>query len=343
MTSQPTLRELSVCYRSLSVLVGAGVHIVRALRVVATQANDLALKNSLEKVVGKVETGWPLSKAVEGEVGFSPLGRGLIAVGEQTGALHRVLDRLATMTERSQQTRYQLQSALVYPVVVFVLCLLLLVFLPGLVFKDLLVVLSDLGAELPLATRLLMLLSGLTSPPALLVIGLLLVLAFRSFRPSAEFFGRIEPALMKAPGLGFALSASLTAEFTAALCVCYQAGVPILQALDLCGGVTWSPHLARQVKAARKEMEGGATLSEALGSMGVFRPWTLHLITAGEEAGRVPLALDRVARASQEELEDALDLATQVLQPLMLVVIGAIVGFVVIATMSPMLKLVEHL
>lgn len=339
--------DLVIFFRSLATLQGAGIHIVRALEVLSVQLAHPAVKAALHDALRRVSSGSRLSSALAHHRPlFGPLQLQLLVAGENSGALHAVLGKLAEHAEKSQALHQRLRSAMVYPALITALCLTLLVILPGFVFRDLLRFLSELHVELPLATKLLLFLSKLVSSPVfLLALGGSLALAcwaWSRLRTRPAFMEQVERLMLKVPGVGPTVNAAWVADFCRALACTYGAGVPLLNALEIAGRGR-SLVLNGAIDVVRTQMSGGEQLWRCLSQTGLFPPLAVQLIRAGEDTGELGAMLERVADSCEELVDERLTLLSSMLQPLVLLAVGLVVGFMVIAVMSPMLRVLEAL
>ncbi len=339
--------ELVIFFRSLATLQGAGIHVLRSLEVLSRQLDNPQVKTALEDTLRQVNSGVPLSKALSRHPKlFKPLHLQMLRVGENSGGLHRVLENLAVHAEKSYALQQKLRAAMMYPALIMVLALTMLIFLPGVVFKDLLRFLADLHVELPWATKALMGVSNLVTQwwffalVALAAVGVAWLYSQLRKRPAWQ--EAVEQAVIGTAGFGPAVSAGWVADFTRSLSYTYAAGVPILQALEVAGQGR-SLLMNRAIANTRKQMAEGLPLHRCLSMTGLFPPMALHLIQAGEESGQVADMLERVADACEELVDERLTLASAMLQPLVMLVVGLVVGFMVVAVMSPMLKVLESL
>lgn len=340
--------ELAVFYRCLSVMLNAGVHVLRALEAGAAQSSLPAMASAITSARAAVASGKRLSVALSQFPSFfSPLQVRMIAVGENTGGLHVILKRLADHAEKGVALRRKVTSALTYPLFILALSLLLLLAAPSLVFKDLLELLTELGVELPWSTRVVVALAeGLSGPWLYLGAGVFVAGWFavrRAMDADEEFKARIETAVLALPGIGPALRTAGTAEFCRALSLCYATGLPVMQAIKLCGSGTGSVLMERAAEQARERLTEGETLFHSLAESNLFNPMLLGVLWVGEESGKVADSLERAAELAEEDVDNALEQATALLQPTFMLVIGGVVGFMVVATMSPLVKVLQTL
>lgn len=342
-----TARGRAIFFRGLATLVNAGVPITRALECLAEQAESPEQRVAAERILKRVSGGHYLHSAMAEEGGFSRVELALLKVAIQTGRMHGVLGQLADLTEKQDGLRRKLGAALVYPAFVLSLCVLLLLFAPVLVFKDLLDLLENMNTDLPLVTRAYLFLSDtLTSFWFYLLLVLLAIgtgLLLKRLTDDPEQRCRWEELVFGLPGLGPVLQSALAAEVSGALATCYQSGVPVVTALELSRETSWSVLFRRRLKEASVALKGGQTLTEALHSTGFYSPMSLTVLSAGEEVGMVSEAVSAVAQACTDDTEQALDSLQKLLEPLLLLLVGVLVGFIAIATLAPTLKMVEGL
>ena len=341
----------AVFFRSLSTLIDSGINIVRALDVLLAQCDYPPMQRTLRRALVKVSQGQRLSKALAPEAGerslISPLQLQLIAVGENSGSLHRILGSIARDCERSNDIERRLVAALVYPVLILFATLVLVVLLQSFVLKDLLGMLTSLHTELPWPTRLLALSCKLASNPlALTVCALvfgwgLLEATRRSHSPA--FRRLVWTQLMRAPAIRSALRLTVTIQLSRALSTCMKAGLSLPRCLELAGSASFDPFLPEAMARVSALVIDGEPLARALRAQNIFPPMLIHCVAAGEQVGKIPLLLEKVADSLEDSLEQALSAAAALLQPLILVLVGALVGFVVVATMMPLLRLADAL
>lgn len=335
-------------FRSLATLLNAGIPLSRALAVLAEQVEYGPLRRALPVYSAQLIQGKALSRVLSQPTGmFSTLQLQLVAVGESTGGLHSVLERLATEAEKSNNLWMKIRSALTYPVLVLFLSLVLVVWAQNVVFKDLLGFLTSLGAELPWSTRFLSLTSRiLSSPWALLLFFLLGAAGFwlagmLAARP--DWQKKLWSLALATPGLGPMLRTALAVEFCRALAICNSAGVPILRALDLAAAACANPLVQDRVRVARSRVAEGVLVADALADLDLFPRMMIHLLAAGESSGKLSFLLERCAAVCEESMDQAIEIATAALQPAVMMVVGILVGFIIWATLGPMLKVVESL
>ena len=305
--------ERPVLLRSLATMLAAGLPIDRALHGLSRQHSVCA------ELCAKVSAGGPLSQAMNESGHFAPFESALVEVGERSGCLDKVLAQLAEISEKQARARLRLHSALAYPLLLSALSLAALVLAPPLVLRGQL----ELLPHPPLLTRLLM--SGIAGPLLLA----LLALAFVSVRSRYQRW----PLWRSWAG----------ARFAQALAITYRVGVPFNKGLELAARASQLPDWQEQLPLAQQALAEGRPISQVLSCLrslpGCFRA----LVGAGEECGKLDSTLDWVARFLESEFENRLESLLNLLQPLLILVMGVWTGVLLLATLLPMVELVQNL
>lgn len=340
--------ELTVFFRSMATLFECGVSLPRSVDLLARQCSYPPMRVALQAVLKDLLKGSTLSGALAKHPElFSPLQARLVAVGEQGGSLGTILERLAVQAERSGHVQSQMKSALSYPLMVLGATLVLVGWAHGVIFQGLQGLLGSMGAEVPLPTQVLMLVGGVVSRPwavALLVLlagGALWWARRQARKPEGQRV--LHGAALRVPGVGPALKAAEASEYCRALALCVSSGLPLLRAMELAEGVLRNVTLLDGAEQARRSVAEGRLIHKSLSSTEFLPRMALQMVAAGEESGHLEEMLERVARMQDDLVERSVEMATAALQPLLLLFVGLLVGFVVVATMAPMLKVVETL
>ena len=339
--------HIQTFFQSTSVLINGGVPILESLESVQRQYREPEIVQAIDGIIKDLSSGFPLHKALARAEVFSDLEIGLIQIGERSGKLHLVLERLAKLAEERLHLRQKLRSALAYPAFVLVLCGLLLVFAPVLVFQDMLTLLEEMHTDLPLATDVYLAFSRMLHHPIFYFIFAILlglsVAAVRKILLDRELRLKGEEFIFLIPWLSDALKASAVAEMSGALCVSYESGLPILESFRLAKRATWSRLLGQDIDRVRTRVKQGETLSEALRTSEFFTSLSLCMISSGEESGQVEQALQMVYEENKQMVVERLERFQQLLEPLLLLGVGIFVGFIAVALLAPTISLVEGL
>lgn len=340
----PDLHEQAIVFRELSVMLRAGVPIVRALGLVKGSVHNPALRRGLEGALQAVHSGMPLSHGMSLHTGaFSPIALELVRVGEGTGNLDTVLDRVAGWFEARLAAQQKLKAALTYPLMVAALSLAVLVVVPAFLMDGVFAMLADLKVEVPLATRLLMAFSAAVRSPVTWVATALALGAGLwgwsvAMRSRARRLQR-DRCLLRLKGVGPCLRLAAVTSFAASLEVAMESGVPLVRALRMAARGTGNLALEEAVEEALRHVQQGVPLAQALGPF--FPPAMLRMLAAGEESGSVVNMLTRYRKMAEADLEAALEVAVAALEPAVLLTMGLVVGFMALSMMAPLLKAME--
>jgi type II secretory pathway component PulF len=341
---RPRTMSVTIFYRSLATMVAAGLPLVRALDVLAQHQEDRAIQHVLRAVSGKLHAGSPLSVALGAHPKvFSSLYLQMVRVGEKSGCLHSVLPRIAQHREKSQRTELQLRHSLSYPSLVLGLCLLLLVLAPPFLLQGQLDMIRASGEVAPWPTRVILLLSDtLRSPVRLacvLAVGAGLLAALRRWTTYAHWFG----LAWRFTALRSVLQHLLVARFAATLALAYRVGVPLDTAVRLAAASAQNPLLDRELAKVQESIVAGRSLVGSLREAKVFPAMFLNMVHAGAEAGKLDDLMSWVAQFYELELSESLTRLLSLIEPILLMGMGLIVGLTLLATLLPMAQMVEHL
>ena len=341
-SSRAPSRVLAYFSRQLADLLSGGLSLLNALSLVAQQTDHRALRAVIEEVADDVREGRALSEALARHPGmFSPLYLSLIKTGEATGELDAVLMRLAEVTERESELKSRVASALVYPCLVLLIGLGVIAFLLTYVVPKLTTLFLETGQLLPWPTRLLLGVSEALSRwwwvwAAGVALG---GWAGRQFLRAETGQSVVDRLVLRLPVVSPFVRKLDTARAMRNLGVMLERGVPILQALDVAGTTLANRVLREALRRAREEVRAGQTLARALSVSGQFPVFVSNMVAVGEEANTLDAGLLKVASSYERETEQALRVLTTVLEPLVLVVVGVVVMFIVISVLLPIFEL----
>jgi type II secretion system protein F len=333
--------DITAFTRQLADLTLAGLTLDRSFTVLAEQAENKSLEALIETIQTEVRGGAALSQSLERHPRyFPPMVVNMIRAGEMSGQLGEVLERLAQFAEREQQRRAQIVSAMVYPAVLLLVASSTLVFLLTFVVPRLSGVFADLGAELPLPTRMLLAITGaLTSGWwAILGAGALLWLGLRTYRRTEAGAYQIDRLTLRVAVVGKVWRKVVVARFARALGTLVAGGVPILEALHVAGQAAANRTLIRAAGELEERVKGGETISTAMRATGQFPPVLIHMTAVGEETGDLPRVLLRVAETLDGEAEIAMKRLTTLIEPMIVIFMGGFVGFVVLSILLPVFE-----
>lgn len=325
-------------------MAGSGTPLLRSLTILARQTKDANLSAAILAVRADIENGDPLSVAMSHQPQwFGEFVVSMVEAGERAGALSSVLDRLAMSTERVADLRRKVRSALAYPVAIGVMILLSVVAMLVFLVPTFTGIYDDLGGTLPLPTRMVTGVSDfLTGNLALIAV--CAVLGWVAFRRSARTAAgrrRIDSWKLRVPVFGALASRSALARFSRSLAVLVSSEVPIGDALSVAATTAGNVVLVDAVEDVVRSVTGGTRISTAMSDQPVFSPLVVQMIAVGEETGSLEEMLDRVAELYDQEVSATVESLTSALEPLLLMVMGVVVGGILLAVYLPMFGAVD--
>lgn len=335
-------RLLTSFMRQLAVLVSTGTPLVDALQALEAQADDRRWRDVLADVRTRVEEGSPLSGALEAHPEcFDRICGSLVRAGETGGCLDAMLQRLADLTQRQYRLRQTLLGAMVYPCLLVAISVVVLGVMLVFVMPRFAGLFETLDMPLPTSTRVLLSLSGLMVSywwallGALAAGGTALVVWARS--PAGA--GVLHGLLLRLPQIGRVCRGLATARISRLLGLLLESQVPVLEAMDLTRAATGNVHYAAMLARARDALVRGETLSSALGATPLLDPTIVHAVRNGERAGKLGTVLTALADFLDEENEAVIRAATSLIEPLILMVLGVLVGGVAVSMFLPLFDL----
>ena len=337
-----SLADLVVFTRQLATMIDAGIAIVQSLQALADQSSNKVMRDVIRDITTRVESGESFSEALQKHPkAFSRLYISMVAAGEKGGLLAEILARLATYLENSARLRRKVKSTMMYPIVVSTVAIAITVFLlvkvvP--VFKD---VYSSFGAKLPGPTEFLMTLSDLMGHYLwvfLIGLGAMVYgwLYFIKTKGGRDFWDKQRISL---PVFGPIAHKICLARFTRTLASLIRSGVPILEVLQIVSQTVDNTLMEKAIKSASADIERGEGIATALGKHPVFPSMIIRMISAGEQTGNIDNMLERVSNFLDEEIETMLSGLMSLLEPLLIVFLGLLVGGMVICMYLPIFNL----
>lgn len=343
------LANLAVFCRQFSTMVDAGVSLVRCLDVLGRQTQDPKLKKILVDLGERIESGESLSRAMQRHPkSFNNLFIGLIRAGEVGGVLEEALQRLSHFLEKDVELRRKIKSAMTYPVLVLLAAIGIVIFLVSWVVPQFAQLFRDIGLkddEFPAMTKFLIDLSGSFVRTWYLWLGGVALLIITYKLVSSTRFGRrvIDRLKLYVPVFGKLHHMICMARFSRTMGTLLTSGVPILQAMETVAGTVGNTIMSDALLEARARIREGDRIGDPLEESKLFPPMVIHMIGVGEESGSLDFMLQKIADFYEDEVEARVASLTAALEPIMILVLGFIVGFIVIAMFLPLIKVIEGL
>lgn len=336
-------RDIAVFSRQLATMMAAGVPLVQGFDIVAGGQSNPRMKNMLVDIKNDVEGGAALHEALHKfPVQFDELFCNLVKAGESAGVLDTVLDTVATYKENIESLKGKIKKAMFYPAVVIVVALLVSAILLMFVVPQFEAVFKGFGADLPAFTQMIVTASRFMTSywwlALIWVIGCIAGLVFL-YKRSPKFAHLCARGVLKLPVVGQILHQSAIARFARTLGVTFRAGVPLVEALDSVAGATGSPIYNDAVKRIREDVAVGHQLQLAMRQANLFPNMVIQMVAIGEESGALDKMLFKIAEFYEEEVNNAVDALSSLLEPFIMVIIGTLVGGMVIGMYLPIFKL----
>ena len=335
--------DVMVFARQMATMIRAGIPLLQALQVVAESLKKPAMVALVQHMMSDVSSGSSFSDALRRHPKhFDRLFVNLVNAGEQSGALDQMLDRVATYKEKVESLKARVKKALWYPTAVMTIGIAVTMLLLIKVVPEFESMFQSFGAELPALTQMTVNLSELAQRYWLValgaVIGAVLLLKF-SIQRSAKVAYRMHALLLRLPVIGDIMHKSAIARFSRTLATTFASGVPLVEGLDTAAGATGNKVYERAVIQTRQDVATGQQLHFAMRMTNRFPPLAIQMVSIGEEAGSLDAMLNRVADYYEEEVDNKVDALTSLMEPVIIVVLGVLVGGVVVSMYLPIFDL----
>ena len=335
--------DIALLTRQLATMIKAGVPLLQAFEISAEGADNPAMKDLIVTVKNDVAEGINLSEALRKHpLYFDDLFCSLVFAGEQSGSLDTLLDRIATYKEKTEALKSKIRKAMKYPIAVVLIALVVTVVLLVKVVPQFESVFAGFGAELPLFTQLVISISEVVQKWWLIMAALLaaaFVAGKRMLRRSRALRDSMDRFVLKLPVVGMLVNKSAIARFARTLSTTFSAGVPLVEALDSVAGAVGNAVYRQAVVTVKDGVSAGQQLQFSMRSTGVFSTMAVQLVAIGEESGALDDMLGKVATVYEQEVEDAVDGLTSLMEPIIMVVLGVLVGGLIVAMYLPIFQL----
>jgi type IV pilus assembly protein PilC len=338
-----TTADIAIFSRQLATMLSAGIPLVQAFEIVGNGHENAAMQKLILTVKADVEGGSALAEALaKHPIYFDDLFVNLVEAGEQAGALETLLDKIATYKEKTEAIKKKIKKALTYPaavlVVAFVVTAILLIFvIPS--FEDLF---KGFGADLPTFTRMVIDLSAFVRTQGVILVGIIgaAIGAFIYFKKRSRAFRHfLDRMMLKVPVIGPIMQKAAIARYARTLSTMFAAGVPLVEAMESVAGATGNIVYELGVLAMRDEVATGQRLQQAMENTDLFPNMVIQMIAVGEESGSLDEMSAKVADFYEEDVDNAVDNLSSLLEPMIMAILGVLVGGLVVAMYLPIFKL----
>lgn len=335
--------DIAYFSRQMSTMMTAGVPLVQSFDIVAKSTDHESVRDLVLSIKADVEAGRSFSEALKQHpLYFDSLFCNLVSAGEASGSLETMLDRIATYKEKTESLKRKIKKALFYPCAVMVVAIIVTAVLLVFVVPQFEQLFKGFGADLPAFTKMVISLSEFVQVWWWLVLGILigsiwgLSFALKRYPAVKETFDKM---LLKVPVIGNILHKAAIARFARTLSTTFAAGVPLVEALESVAGATGNVIYSRAVLRIRDEVSTGSQMQSAMRNTGIFPNMVTQMVAIGEESGALDGMLGKIATIFEEEVDAAVDGLSSLLEPLIMAVLGVLVGGLVIAMYLPIFKM----
>lgn len=339
------IKPLDIAFfsRQMATMMKAGVPLLQSFDIISEGADNPNMKKLVDDIKQEVAAGHSFATALRKKPEyFDDLFCNLVDAGEQAGALESLLDRVATYKEKTESLKAKIKKAMTYPIAVVVVAFIVTGILLIKVVPQFQAIFAGFGAELPAFTLMVIGLSEAVQGYWYIILAAL-ILAFilfkRAYKSSEKFRNWLDRALLKVPVVGPLLFKSAVARYARTLATTFAAGVPLVEALDSVAGATGNVVFRNAVQKVKQDVSTGMQLNFSMRSTGVFPMLAVQMTAIGEESGALDSMLDKVATYYEDEVDNMVDSLTSLMEPIIMAVLGVIVGGLVIAMYLPIFQL----
>lgn len=335
--------DIAVLSRQIATMLGAGVTLIQSLEMIGQGHAKQSMRKLLGEIVHEVQAGAPLSSALRKHPEyFEDLYCDLVETGEQSGALETIYDRIAVYKEKAEALKSKIKKAMFYPVAVIVVAFIVTTILLIFVVPQFEEIFSSFGAELPAFTQLVLGISRFVQDYGIyiaIVAGASGWAFLRAHKKSLALRDKVDKQILNIPVVGEILKKAAIARFTRTLSTTFAAGVPLIGALDSAAGASGNAVYRDAILFIRKEVAGGMQMHTAMRATAVFPDMVNQMIAIGEESGAVDEMLGKIATIYEAEVDDMVDGLTSLLEPLIMAVLGVVIGGLIVAMYLPIFQM----
>ncbi len=345
-TPKVKARDFAVFCRQFVAILKAGVSVINALQMMSEQTENKTLKSATISLVDDLGKGETLSSAMKKQKVFPSIFVNLVSAGEATGSLETAFERMALQFEKEAKLKAIIKKATIYPIIVMIVAIGVIVAMMTFVIPNFMGMFADMDMEMPSVTKAVVAISDFFVDFwwLMLIIVVVIVVVIKLYARTTSgriFFGTLK---LKLPGMGQLQTKTNCATFARTLSTLLRAGVPMLESLEITGNSMDSNILfQRAVYQARDQVGNGVSLSKPIKMCGLFPPMVVHMVSIGEETGELEDMLENIAEYYEEEVAEATEQMMAVMEPLIIIVLAVLVGFIIMAILQPMLTLYDSI
>jgi len=339
-------KRLAIFTRQFSVMIDAGLPLVQCLEILGSQQDYKPFHKIILAVRQDVEGGQSLAEAMrKHSKAFDDLYVNMVAAGEAGGILDTILRRLSTYIEKAVKLTGQVKTAMIYPISVIGIAAIVVAIILWKVIPTFAALFAALGAQLPLPTRMVIAASNFLANYIVFIVPLTMAAFYALKRYYATYKGRrvIDGIILKLPVLGDIMRKIAVARFCQTLATLISSGVPILDGLEITAKTAGNSVIEDAIMAVRKAVEAGRTIADPLAESKIFPPMVVQMIGVGEQTGALDAMLNKIAEFYEEEVDNAVNGLMKLMEPIMISILGVVIGTIVVAMYMPMFDLLSKI
>lgn len=333
------IKSISIFCRQFSFTMSSGMNILKALEIVTEQTENKKLQGILKFVKADVEKGSSLSGALRKHKDFPEMLVNMIEVGEASGTLDAVMIRMADYYDKSYRLQQKIKSAMTYPMIIVIVAVIVVNILVIFVLPTFVGMIVSSGGVLPLPTKIVMGISAFMRKNGIWVLAgiILFVILFKMYlKRSVDAAERIDRLKLRVPIFGKIINKILTARFARTFCTLMASGMPVMNSLSICSQVAGNSLISKILNGTSEDVKRGQGIGVSLEGRGVFPTMLTQMMRIGEETGTLDSIMEKTAEFYDNEVDTATQQLSSLIEPLIIVVLGGVVGFIVIAMLLPM-------
>lgn len=343
--SKVKLKDISVFCRQFSTIIGAGMTVVNGLDIMRQQTENKKLREIINRVFEDVQKGRSLSESMRQFKEFPVLFINMIEAGEVSGKLEEILERMAAYYEKEGKLRQKIKSALMYPVVISVVAMAVVIFLVTSILPMFVNMFKGFNVDLPLPTRILL---GINSVMGsywyiILAIIVMLVIIIKKYIKSDVGRLRYHSLIFKLPIFGKVSKKIVTSRFSRTLAILLGSGVPVIQAMDILEKTITNAVVESGIRRCKEDIKKGSGLTRPISTIKIFPKMLIEMMSIGEETGTLDTMLQKTAQFYDDEVDIVVAGLTTLIEPVVIVLLGAVVGFIIISIVMPMFEMYQYI
>lgn len=337
------LKDIAFFCRQVSALLDASIPIADALQIIKQQIANKKLQKAVEEVSEEVQTGMSFSEAMKKQEVFPPLLMHMVAAGEASGTLDFVMRRMSEDYEKEFKMRKTVSSSMVYPILIVIVAVVAVSFIVTSVLPRFTEMFDSVGMELPVATQLLIKMSDFLQQYWLYLFIALGLIVYGLVRFAKTTPGRLWLDYFKlgTPIIGAVNNKVVTARFTRTLASLLKSGIPLMQAMEYVAAIVGNVIVEEKLLQVREEISKGANLTESVRKADIFDPVVIHMVKTGEDSGKLDEVMENTAIIYEQEVEVAVQGITSIIEPVMIILMAVVVGFIVFSIITPMFDIAQ--